>query len=34
MILATNVIYLVGGRIGNNEPVDIKQENNMTQTTG
>ena len=34
MILATNEIYLVGGRIGNNEPVDIKQENNMTQTTG
>ena len=34
MILATNEIYIVGGRIGNNEPVDIKQENNMTQTTG
>ena len=34
MILVTNVIYLVGGLIGNNKPVDIKQENNMTQTTG
>ena len=34
MILATNEIYLVGGLIGNNKPVDIKQENNMTQTTG
>ena len=34
MILATNVIYLVGGLIGNNKPVDIKQENDMTQTTG
>ena len=33
MILATNEIYLVGGLIGNNKPVDIKQENNMTQTT-
>lgn len=34
MILATNEIYLVRGLIGNNEPADIKQENNMTQTTG
>ena len=32
--LTTNEIYLVGGLIGNNKPVDIKQENNMTQTTG
>ena len=34
MALATNEIYLVGGLIGNNKPVDIKQENDMTQTTG
>ena len=34
MALVTNVIYLVWWLIGNNEPVDIKQENNMTQTTG
>ena len=34
MALATNEIYLVGGLIGNNKPVDIKQENNMTQKTG
>ena len=34
MILVNNGIYLVGGLIGNNEPVDIKQEYNMTQTTG
>ena len=34
MALATNEIYLVGGLIGNNEPVDIKQENDMMQTTG
>ena len=34
MILVNNEIYLVGGQIGNNKPVDIKQENNMTQTTG
>ena len=34
MILATNVIYLVEELIGNNKPVDIKQEYNMTQTTG
>ena len=33
MILATNEIYLVGGLIGNNKPVNIKQENDMTQTT-
>ena len=33
MALATNEIYLVGGLIGNNKPVGIKQENNMTQTT-
>ena len=33
MALVTNEIYLVGGLIGNNKPVDIKQENNMTQTT-
>ena len=34
MALATNVIYLAWGLIGNNKPVDIKQENDMTQTTG
>lgn len=34
MALATNEIYLVGGLIGNNKPVDIKQENDMTQKTG
>ena len=34
MILANNVIYLAWGLIGNNKPVDIKQENDMTQTTG
>ena len=34
MALATNEICLVEGLIGNNEPVDIKQENDMTQTTG
>ena len=34
MALVTNEIYLVEGLIGNNEPVDIKQENDMTQTTG
>ena len=34
MALVTNENYLVWGLIGNNEPVDIKQENNMTQTTG
>ena len=34
MALSTNEIYLVEGLIGNNKPVDIKQENNMTQTTG
>ena len=34
MALTTNGMYIVWGRIGNNEPVDIKQENNMTQTTG
>ena len=34
MVLATNGMYIVWGLIGNNEPVDIKQENNMTQTTG
>ena len=34
MILVTNEIYLVEGLIGNNKPVDIKQENDMTQKTG
>ena len=34
MVLVTNVIYLVEGLIGNNKPVDIKLENDMTQTTG
>ena len=34
MALVSNVIYLVGGLIGNNKPVDIKQEYNMTQKTG
>ena len=34
MILATNEIYLAWGLIGNNKPVDIKQENDMTQMTG
>ena len=34
MILVNNEIYLIGELIGNNEPVDIKQENDMTQTTG
>ena len=34
MALANNEIYLVLGLIGNNKPVDIKLENNMTQTTG
>ena len=34
MILATNEIYLAEGLIGNNKPVYIKQENDMTQTTG
>ena len=34
MALITNGMYIVGGLIGNNKPVDIKQENNMTQTTG
>ena len=34
MILVTNEIYLVWELIGNNEPVDIKLENDMTQTTG
>ena len=34
MILATNEIYFVGGLIGNNKPVDIKLENDMTQKTG
>ena len=34
MALVTNEIYLVGGLIGNNKPVDIKLENDMTQTTG
>ena len=34
MALANNEIYLVLGLIGNNEPVDIKQENDMTQTAG
>ncbi len=34
MILVTNEIYLVEGLIGNNKPVDIKLENDMTQTTG
>ena len=34
MALVTNEIYLVEELIGNNKPVDIKQENNMTQTTG
>ena len=34
MALTTNEIYLAWGLIGNNEPVDIKQENDMTQTTG
>ena len=33
MALTTNGMYIVGGLIGNNKPVDIKQENNMTQTT-
>ena len=33
MILVNNEIYLIGELIGNNKPVDIKQENNMTQTT-
>jgi len=34
MALPTNEIYLVGGLIGNNKPVDIKLENDMTQKTG
>ena len=34
MALANNEIYLVLGLIGNNKPVDIKLENDMTQTTG
>ena len=34
MALTTNGMYIVEGLIGNNEPVDIKQENDMTQTTG
>jgi len=34
MILVNNEIYLIGELIGNNKPVDIKQENDMTQTTG
>ena len=34
MALTTNGMYIVWGLIGNNKPVDIKQENNMTQTTG
>ena len=34
MILVTNEIYLAWGLIGNNEPVDIKLENNMMQKTG
>ena len=34
MVLATNEIYLAWGLIGNNKPVDIKQENDMMQTTG
>ena len=34
MALVTNEIYLVEELIGNNKPVDIKQENDMTQTTG
>jgi len=34
MALANNEIYLVLGLIGNNKPVDIKLENDMTQKTG
>ena len=34
MALTTNGMYIVWGRIGNNKPVDIKLENDMTQTTG
>ena len=34
MALTTNGMYIVWGLIGNNEPVDIKLENDMTQTTG
>ena len=34
MALANNEIYLVLGLIGNNKPVDMKQENNIMQTTG
>ena len=34
MALTTNGMYIVEGLIGNNKPVDIKQENDMTQTTG
>ena len=34
MALTTNGMYIVWGLIGNNKPVDIKQENDMTQTTG
>ena len=34
MALTTNGMYVVWGLIGNNKPVDIKQENDMTQTTG
>lgn len=34
MALTTNGMYIVEGLIGNNEAMDIKQENNMTQTTG
>ena len=33
MALTTNGMYIIWGLIRNNEPVDIKQENNMTQTT-
>ena len=34
MALTTNGMYIVWGLIGNNKPVDMKQENDMTQTTG